>query len=75
MNQSQFLAITCNLFKGREKSRVQGAIGFAFSARWLKNLREIFKSVTTCSNLNRVISLKQSFENSSNRSGFFLQST
>ena len=28
MNQSQFLAITCNSLEAREKSRVQGAIGF-----------------------------------------------
>ena len=28
MNQSEFLAITCKLLKGREKLRVQGAIGF-----------------------------------------------
>ena len=27
MNQSEFLAITCNLLKARENSRVQGAIG------------------------------------------------
>ena len=27
-SQSQFLAITCNLLKAREKSRVHGAIGF-----------------------------------------------
>ena len=30
MNQSQFLAITCNLLKAREQSRVHGAIGFWF---------------------------------------------
>ena len=65
MNQSEFLVITCNLFKGREKSRVQGAIGFAFPAHWLKNQREIFKPITKRSNRNRVISLKQAFENSS----------
>jgi len=28
MNQSEFLAITCNLLKERKKSRVQGVIGF-----------------------------------------------
>jgi len=27
MNQSQFLAITCDSLKAREKSRVQGAVG------------------------------------------------
>ena len=29
-SQSQFPAITCNLLKAREKSRVHGAIGFGF---------------------------------------------
>ena len=28
MSQSEFLAITSNLFKARDKSRVQDAIGF-----------------------------------------------
>ena len=41
MNQSEFLAITCNLLKAREKSRAQGAIGFDFASHWLKNWREI----------------------------------
>ena len=31
INQSQFLAITCNSLKAREKSREQGAIGFGFA--------------------------------------------
>ena len=29
MNQSQFLAVTCNSLESREESRVQGAIGEA----------------------------------------------
>ena len=37
MNQSEFLAITCNLLKARKKSRVQVAIGFGFASNWLKN--------------------------------------
>ena len=37
MNQSQFLAITCNSLEAREKSRVRGAIGFGFASHWLKN--------------------------------------
>ena len=41
MNQSQFLAIICNLLKVQEKSRVHGAIGFA--SHWLKDWRESFK--------------------------------
>ena len=55
MNQSQFLAITCNLLEAREKSRVQGAIGFGFASRWLKNWRESFKPITKRSNRNHVI--------------------
>jgi len=49
MNQSQFLAITCNSLEAREKSRVHGA------SHWLKNWRESFKSVTERSNRNHVI--------------------
>ena len=30
MNQSQFLAITCNSLEAPEKSRVRGAISFGF---------------------------------------------
>ena len=48
MNQSQFLAIIWNLLKAREKSRVNGAIGFAFASHWLKNWRESFKPITKC---------------------------
>ena len=36
MNQTQFLAITCNSLEAREKSRVHGAIGFGFDSHWLK---------------------------------------
>ena len=55
MNQSEFLAITCNLLKAREKSRIHGAIGFGFSSHWLKNWREVFKSITKRSNRNHEI--------------------
>ena len=55
MNQSQFLAITCNSFKAWEKSRVHGAIGFGFASHWLKNWRESFKPITKRSNRNHVI--------------------
>ena len=51
-NQSEFLAITRNLLKAREKSRLQGAIGFGFGFQWLKNWLEIFKPVTKSSNCN-----------------------
>ena len=55
MNQSQFLAITCNSLKAREKSRVHGAIGFDFASHWLKNWRESFKPIAKRSNRNDVI--------------------
>ena len=56
MNQSQFLAITCNSLEAREKSRVHGAIGFGFASHWLKNWRESFKPITKRSgNPNHVI--------------------
>ena len=65
MSQSEFLAITGNLRKEREKSRVQGAIGFRFASRWLKNWREIFKPITKSSNSKRNY-FRQSFEDCSN---------
>ena len=55
INQSQFLAITCNSLEAREKSRVHGAIGFACDSHWLKNWRESFKPITKRSNRNHVI--------------------
>ena len=55
MNQSQFLAITCNSLEAREKSRVRGAIGFACDSHWLKKWRESFKPITKRSNRNHVI--------------------
>ena len=58
MNQSQFLAITCNSLEAREKSRVRGGIGFVFASHWLKNWRESFKPITKRSNRNHVISFE-----------------
>ena len=55
VNQSQLIAITCNLLEAREKSRLGGAIGFGFTSLWLKNLRESFKPITKPSNPNHVI--------------------
>ena len=55
MNQSQFLAITCNSPEAREISRLHGAIGFGFASRWLKNWRESFRPITKRSNRNHVI--------------------
>ena len=37
MNKSEFLAITWNLLKAREKSRDQSAIGIGSASHWLKN--------------------------------------
>ena len=55
MNQSQFLAITCNSAEAREKSRVHGAIAFGFASHLLKNWRDSFKPITKRSNSNHVI--------------------
>ena len=55
MNQSQFLAITCNSLEAREKSRVHGAIGFGFASHWFKNWRDSFKPITKRSIRNHVI--------------------
>jgi len=68
MNQSQFLAITCNLLDEREKSRVQGAIGFGFAFHLLKNWRESFKPITKRGDRNHVITFDSHFENCSNLS-------
>ena len=54
MNQSQFLEVTCNSLKAREKLRVHGTIGFGFASHWLKNWRESFKPTTMSSNRNHV---------------------
>jgi len=58
MNQSQFLAITCNSLEAREKTPVHGAIGFGFASHWLKNWRESFKPITKRSNRNHVITFE-----------------
>ena len=55
MNQSQFLAITCNSLKAWEKSCVHGAIGFGFASHWLKNWRDSFEPITKRGNRNHVI--------------------
>ena len=55
MNQSQFLAITCNSLKAREKSQVHGVIGLGFASHWLKNWRESLEPITKRSNRNHVI--------------------
>ena len=55
MNQSEFLAITCNSLEAGEKSRVHGAIGFGFASHWLKKWRHSFKPITKRTNRNHVI--------------------
>ena len=65
MNQPQFLVVTCNLLKAREKSRVQGAIDFYFAPHWLTNWREIIWLLTQQS--QSVNYFRQSFENRSKR--------
>ena len=53
MNQSEFAAIACKLLTARESLRVQDMIGFGFASPWLKNWRDISRSVTKLSNRNR----------------------
>ena len=55
MNQSQYLATTCNSLKAREESCARGAIGFGLASHWLKNWRESFKPITKRNNRNRVL--------------------
>ena len=62
MNQSQFLAITCNSLEAREKSRVHGASGFGFAYHWLKNWRESFKPISKRSNRNHVITFNSNLK-------------
>ena len=62
MNQSHFLAITCNSLEAREKSRVHGAIGFGFASHWLKTWRDSFKSITKPSNRNHVITFDSHYD-------------
>jgi len=65
MNQSQYLATTCNSLKAREESRVCGAIGFGLASDWLKTGASLLSQ-----SLNVTIAiaylLSQSFENYSN---------
>ena len=45
-NQSEFIAVACNLLKSTKKKKknsgVRGAIGISFATNWLKNWGEIF---------------------------------
>ena len=62
MNQSHFLATTCNSLEAREKSRVHGSIGFGFASYWLKNWRDSFKPITKPSNRNHVITFDSHYD-------------
>ena len=55
MKQLQFLEITCNSLKAREKSRVHGVIGFGFASRWSKKWREFLEPITKRGNRKHVI--------------------
>ena len=44
MNQPDFLGITCQLLKAREKSHARSAIGFGSASYWLKKLVRDFES-------------------------------
>lgn len=43
VNQSEFLAISCNLLEARETLSAQGAIGF-FASQWLQKLAGVFQA-------------------------------
>ena len=72
MNQSQFLAITCNSLEARERSRVHGAIGFSFASHWLKNWRESFKRITKRSNRNHGITFDSHLKTALNQLCLFV---
>ena len=58
MNESEFSALTRSLLKAREGSRIWVRTGFGFASHWLRNLLDILKPITTCSNRNSVITLE-----------------
>ena len=62
MNLYEFRVITCDFLKARDRSRVQGVIGFGFVPHWLKNCREVFKPITKRSNCNSVITFDSIFK-------------
>ena len=54
-NQSEFLAISRNSLKAREKWLVHGATGIGFASHWLKIWRKSLKPITKRSDGNHVI--------------------
>ena len=57
-SQSEFLAISCNSPKAREKSCTQEETIYLVLSHWLKNWREIFKPMTKYGNRNRAAPLE-----------------
>ena len=72
VNQSEFIAITCNSLKAREKSRVHGAIGVGFASHRLNNWRESFKPITKRSNSNQVITFDSHLKTALISQNYFL---
>ena len=69
------IKIGTNSLEAREKSRVQGAIGFGFASHWLKNWRESFKRITKRSNGNLVITFDSHLKTALNARELFLTIT
>ena len=75
MNQSQFIAITCNSREAREELRLHGEIGFGFDFHWLKNWRESFKPITKRSNRNHVITFDSHLKTALSSNSFNVRTT
>ena len=50
MDQSKLEANTCSRRQARENVGEQITVGFGFTSDWSKKWREIFQSITKCSN-------------------------
>ena len=57
MSQSEFPVVYCNLPQLREKSLVQGTIGFGFASHLLKIWLKMFLPFTKHSNHNGILTL------------------
>mgnify|MGYP007094284305 FL=1 len=64
MNQSEFLAITCNLVKAREKSRVQGTISLPLIG--LKTGARL-ELISGSSNRSRIVTFEGHFKTTLNK--------
>ena len=68
IRQSEFLEITCNWLKAREKKlRVQGAIAFGVASHQLKKLTRYFFSQSLSEELQSRYYFRQSFESCFNK--------